>query len=82
MSKPIQTNGTTESAQLTEELDRLRSELAKVKRERDAYRKIFLQNLPKDEVVPTFTKEEALGWVGQAPPLEEFIAELEREMNT
>ncbi|MBI3821983.1 MAG: hypothetical protein HY289_04800 [Planctomycetes bacterium] len=81
MSKPIQTNGTAESAQLTEELDRLRAELAKVKSERDAYRKIFLQNLP-EEPPPSFTKEEALTWVGQAPPLGEFIAQLEREMNS
>jgi hypothetical protein len=81
MSKPNETNGTTEIARLTEELERLRAELAKVKRDRDAYRKLYLKSLPEGPP-PPFTKEEALAWVGQAPPLEEFIAELEREMNS
>jgi hypothetical protein len=81
MSKPIETNGTPELAQLKEELERLRTELAFVKRDRDSLARLYLKSLP-EEPPPPFTKEELLAFVGQAPPLEEFIAELEREMNS
>jgi hypothetical protein len=93
MSKPIQSNGKSDlaaeyqrledsCAELTRDRDLLRTELANLQRERDAYLETVRQYLPKDGAAPTFTKEEALGWVGQAPPLEDFIDELEREMRS
>jgi len=91
MSKPTETNGALDlaaeckkreqqCAELMEERDRLRTELAKVKSERDSYLKTVYYYLRKEAPAPDFTKEEMLACVGQEPPLEEFIAELEREM--
>jgi len=72
----------TRCAELAEERDRLRAELGKVTSERDQYLKTVYHFMCKDYQPPPFTKEEMLAFVDQAPPLGEFIAELEREMGT
>ena len=91
MSNPIVTNGVPDvgaesiawesrCAEVTAERDRLREEIEKVKSERDSYLKSLYYFLRKEAPPPDFTKEEMLAFVGQEPPLEDFIAELEREM--
>ena len=69
-------------AQMIEERERLRAELAKMKAECELYRKSLFRQMCKEYTPPNFTKEEMLAFVDQAPPLQEFIAELEREMRT
>jgi hypothetical protein len=91
MSKHIETNGTPglaaegetwekRCAELLEEREGLRTELAKVRSERDSYLKTVYHFMGKDFTPPDLIKQEMLACVGQEPPLEEFIAQLDREM--
>jgi hypothetical protein len=93
MSNPVESNGAPDPAaeckkweqqcaELLEERERLRVMLAKVQSERDAYLQAVYHFMCKDYQPPSFTKEEMLAFVNLAPPLEDFIAELEREMRS
>jgi hypothetical protein len=90
MSNPTETNGTPDlaaecrkwesrCAELTEERDRMRAELAKLQAERDQYLKTVYYFVSKDYTPPDFTKEEALALAETEPTFAELIAELERE---
>jgi hypothetical protein len=93
MSKPTDTNGTPDlaaavkelearCAELERERDALRADLVKLRGERDSYAKAVGSLMAKESSVPSFSREEMLAFVGQEPPLEELIAELEREMRS
>jgi len=82
MSISTQTNGAADLKTLQAERDQLREELDKVKSERDAYLKSLYYFLRKEAPPPDFTKEELMACVGKEPPLEDVIAELEREMRS
>jgi hypothetical protein len=55
----------------------LREELAAVRRERDDYLKALYPHVAHEDFA--FTKEEAFGYLGKEPPLEQIITDLERE---
>jgi uncharacterized coiled-coil DUF342 family protein len=87
MSKPIETNGTPDlaveckqreqqCAELIEERDRLRAELAKVKSERDSYLKTVYYYLRKEAPPLTFTKEEVFAHLDDKPNVLDVIAEM------
>jgi hypothetical protein len=91
MSNPIQTNGNSDlqaeckkwqarTAELLQERDRLATELAKAKTERDLYMKSIGRLMSEMAAPLTLSKEEMLACVGKEKPLDEFILELEREM--
>ena len=67
-------------AELTAERDRLRAELAQLTTERDNYLKSVVHFMVKDAEPVPYTKEETLAFVGQAQPLEELIAKMDRTM--
>jgi hypothetical protein len=75
-------SGPVDSQRICQELkterDQLRSELAEVKQERDAYLKALKATLPEKEY--SFTEKDILSHMGQLPPLEEVIAKLKREL--
>ena len=86
MAISTQTNGAADIAAdfktLQAERDQLRAELDKVKSERDSYLKSLYYFMRKEAPPPDFTKEELLACVDNEPPLEDVIAELEREMRS
>ena len=55
----------------------LRDQLTAAERDRDDFLIAIYSRLKHDEF--EFTKEEALGYLGKEPPLEQVIAELERD---
>lgn len=63
---------------LSEECERLRTELAEVRKERDIYSKMVGTLSAQYEPIPT--DEEILACLGQKPSFEELIDELETEM--
>lgn len=66
-------------AEMIEECDRLRAELAKMQAERDQYRKSLLFYLAKESEPPTFTREAVFAAVETEPSLGELLAELKKE---
>jgi hypothetical protein len=62
------------------ERNRLRKELAQVKKERDTYRKAVGTLMSQEPI--EFTREEAFAQIGRKPSLEDLISELEAQGDT
>ena len=88
MSTAMETNGTSDlaaeckkweqrCAQMIEERERLRAELAKTQAECDLYRKSLFHQLCKDYSPPNVTREEVLARLDAEPSIQEIIAEFE-----
>ncbi len=77
-----ETNGSVDwqkrCVELIAERDKMRKEFVELKEERDSYLRAVNALLPEPEY--TYTKEEIMSQVGRLPPLEDFIAELERQI--
>jgi hypothetical protein len=89
MTISIETNGAAEvsaeskaweerCAELTQERDQLREDLAKAQSERDSYLKSLYYFLRKDAPPPDFTKEELFAHADDKPSIHDVIAELEK----
>jgi len=91
MSTPIETNGAPDlaaerakwekqCAELIEDRERLRAELAKTQAECEGYRKSLFHQMCKDYTPPNFTKKEqeaAIAHLDDKPSILDLIAELE-----
>ena len=67
-------------AEVIEERDRLRAELAKTQQERDAYLKTVYYYIRKEAPAPTFTREEVFAHLDDKPTFEELVAEIEQRL--
>lgn len=66
--------------ELTRRCRDLEQELAAVSAERDAYSKLVYALWPHQEF--DFTKEDIFANLGKQPPLDDFVAELERDLRS